>query len=254
MIGKRIFQLIIHTGLVVLCITSIPALFEHRVNFWDVAMAICILGLAIVLAASVRLNWILLKNQRWAIKLPPTSSLQFLLILLSPIIVYLASSLGFSYDNHLSFYSLYVDLPEWLWLPKEIDRFELGIAGTAGGICMFLVFVFLFMLIVTIQTLGLWSNNTAYVFFPISRILLSSQFLTSSMLLLTVLFAFYEFNGHMNAFILEGKLDMGLLNTWNLGCLLFEFLNVVLLLWYATWVLADSIYLWKINKTTKAAL
>jgi hypothetical protein len=33
--------------------------------------------------------------------------------------------------------SFYMKLPDWLWLPKGVDRFEVGIAASAIGICMF---------------------------------------------------------------------------------------------------------------------
>jgi hypothetical protein len=244
--------LVIHTVLMGVFFLSVPSFLRSYVNSRDIAMAGFPLILAIVFATSVRLNWLLLKNQRWAITPPGTSFVQLVLVILSPTIIYFASGLGFSYDDHLSIYSLYIELPFRLWVPKAIDEFRVGITATAEGIRMFIFCVFSVMLLVTIHTLGLLSNTLVAPGFPIGRAFIFNQILAGLILLAPTLFVFYHYILHLIWFVHEVALDRGLLNAWNLGRLLFQFINIALLLWYAIWVVADSIYLWKINKTAKA--
>lgn len=246
MLAKRIFQLVIHASLAVLCILVFAAVFfRHRADLSDAVFAVCALALGVALVASVRLNWLLLKNQRWVISVPPTSSLHFVLIVLGPALISLAGSLAFSYDDHLSFYNLYLKFPDWLWLPKAIGRFEIGIADSAEGIAMVCIWIFLFMLGVTLHTLALRPGDLMPSHCTIGRTLLYGQAATGAGILIIMLFLSYQFASRVSGFVRHVEFDPEILNTWNLGRMFFHFISAALPLAYAIWIIADSIYLLK---------
>jgi hypothetical protein len=247
--GTRILQLVVHFVLIIFCAVSVPGFTKNDPDGRDMLLVIILVVAMITLTASVKLNWLILKPQKLFIKLPPTSALQFVLISLSLIIISLAGRLYFLYDDHLSSYDLYADISDLPWRPEQLWRFEqLGIVRSRFGIFLFVFYVFIFMLIAGMHTLGWFSYNRIQhgVF---SRLLLCLQIVVGSMLIAIVLFLVYHFALSVFAFLEQVQLDGELWNTWSIGVMFFDCLNLIFLFGYSIWVLSDGIKLWRIRGT-----
>jgi hypothetical protein len=221
-----------------------------RSDYFDVReilLAIFLVGAVVPLAASVKLNWLLLRSEKFYVKLPRTRAWHFALIALSALIVLLASRMYFSYDRHLSSYALYATLADWLWLPSQVEVYaeiEIGIVNSVTGIYMFVFCVFVFMLISTMHTLG-WFSHDCMEQRVISRPLLCFHVALGAVLTMIVLVFLFDLWLAITQFIEEVQLDETLLNTWNLGNIFFDVVNVILLFVYALWVFIDGIKLWR---------
>lgn len=253
MIGKRLLQLIVHATTILALVFSIPGFFRHHVDVSAVIMAVGAIASLVPLAVSVKLNWILLKKCKLLAKLPETSRSHFAFIALTPLIVYFAGSLRFSYHHHTSSYWLYAEAPDWLWLPGPIIPLELAVVASELGIFMFVFYVFAAMLIFTMHALGLFSEEARNGHEVLSRALLSFQILTGVLLVSFILFLLYHFCLSIFRFIRDLDFDPGLFNTANLGVYFFNAINLILLgllehgFWWTQSTFGNGI--WRLRET-----
>lgn len=244
MIGKRALQLTVHALLITICVINLPDTFEGWPDLNGIAAAL-ILGIAlVVMAGSIKLNWQLLRQQKITIKPPRTSPLHFGLIVLSPIIIDFSGRLNFSHDSHLSSYELSAELPRWLSLTEHVGH-DLGIVYTDTGICIFLFYVFIFILVIGMYTWGWFLNSPANGYPVIQRSLSGCQIALGTILVSLVFLSDIRVYEATLAFIAYAKEDDGLINTWNIGRRFFDFANAVLLSLYAVWIFRDGLKLWK---------
>jgi hypothetical protein len=237
MVGRCLFHFVTQLIMMTLCIASIFDLFEYGLDGSDVMYLIITIALMILISASVVLNWRLLRNQRLSIVVPRTSLIQYAQIILSPVVIYLAGRLFFWYDGHLSMYYLSLSIPEWM----GIENGELGVATSLLGICMFIIYVFVFMLLMTLHSLNMLSKHTPFVFSPVNRLLLFLQLAISIVLLLFVSVLSYQYSRVLMEFVKESEPE--LMNTWNIGRLFFRFLEQGILWLYSFSLLHYSISL-----------
>jgi hypothetical protein len=253
MIGKRIFQLLIHLLVLGFCLYTLPDFFNYHVDWWDIFLATVTFIVALLLAASIKLNWNLLKNQRWEVQLPPTSWIQFVLVGFSPAVIYFTTRLRFAYDGHLSEYDLYANLPDWLWLPKQVERLQLGIAGTDLGVYFFIICIFAFMVLVAMHAFGWLSGTKNSMYSSLSPTLIYAHMLGCSLLFPLPAIMLYHFCFYLARFFDEASRYNDLLNTANLGRLFFGGVSIMLLLSYSLWAVFDSIHLWRMSRVVRVS-
>jgi hypothetical protein len=248
--GKRILQLIVHSLLMIVsAFSAFGYLRGYRGDVWDILLGTFLVFAVVALASSLKLNWLLLNEQKVHVHVPPTGSVHFVLIPFSAGIIFFAERLYLSHDDHLSTYQLYAVLPDWLWLPRQVERFEeIGIVNTLPGIYIFLFYVFIFTLIVGIYNFG-WFSYRGSEQHAISRRLLWLHIAVGPTLILIIIFLSCQFGVGLFQFIEDLQLDATLLNTWNVGIIFFHVLNLVLLFGFALWVLMDAIRIWKSRLT-----
>jgi hypothetical protein len=240
MIGKRLLQLLIHGVLCVVFLANFTSVFfDSYVSTSEIVWAVVAFVFAILLSVSVRLNWLLLRPQSWKVQLPRRSLWHFVVIPVSAFILYFSAYLNFGYDDHLSIYALGLKFPE-RFVDHQSGNDEAGIAGTPEGICLFLIYGFVFMFLHTLNTLGLFSHD-AVRSNQASRVLYWAQLALGAGMMLLMLAMWYRFYTRLEWFIVDlTQHDGGLLNSWNIGRHCFQFLNLSLLQTYALWVLRDA--------------
>lgn len=253
MTGKRVLQLTLHTLLTVIFIINIPGLFDDGLNLSNFAAAVIVGCVVAPLAGSAKLNWQLVRSQKITIKPPRASSLHFGFIALSIMIIDFSGRMNFSYDSHLSIYALSAELPDWLSLPEEAGN-DLGIVATDTGIYMFLFYVFVFALASSMYTWGWFQNNQAHPEAARNTIQPSLpwfQIALGSLFVLLILYSNHRLCIKILNFLAEAREYNNLLNTWNIGHLLSDSLNAILLTLYAIWIFHDGIKLWKATRMRK---
>jgi hypothetical protein len=244
MIGTRIFQLLVNTIIIVLCIIFLFSQFGYY-YYADIFEALPLLICILCFSASATLNWNLLRIEKIHIKLPKTSLFQLLLALSGPFIIFFASKLRFYYEHHLSEYELSLDF---------FGPYGIGITRTEPQVYLFLFYLLVLPILSTMYILGLFSHNESVNRIRISRALLFCQISMITIFTIVVLLNAYQFIKSVLGFFDELAIDHAILNPWNLSILFFNFINEILLLSYVAWLILDSNRLWKSRANCSASI
>jgi hypothetical protein len=186
MAGKRLFQLVIHAMLLALLPFYFGAWSKPmgQIDAFDIFILVLLIIVSLSFGGSVWLNLRVLLSQRFIIKVPRPSIIQLAFFPVCIMMIIVASSIEIHFDDHL--YALDVNarmVPDWLWLPESILRYEwLGITSNKG-VYLFLFDILGVMLFAVIYLLGLFATKANDVSVPIDRKLIIAQSLTGTILL-----------------------------------------------------------------------